>query len=95
MDDMTTTPSERVRTARWLCSAEVMMEESDTYLMILERGEEKATRKHILLIGEERFGAASESIKSQLKSVGELDRLERMFRGIMHATSWQEVLDTP
>jgi hypothetical protein len=72
-----------------------MMEESDTYLMILEQGEEKATRKHILLIGEERFGAASESIKSQLKSIGELDRLERMFRGIMHATSWQEILDTP
>ena len=91
----TTPRSERMRTARWLGSADTTMEESDTYLMIRDLGEEKATRKHILLIGEERFGAASESIKSQLASVGELDRLERMFRGIMHATNWQESLDTP
>lgn len=72
-----------------------MMEESDTYLMILEQGEEKATRENILFIGEERFGAPSESVRNQLKSVGDLDRLKRMFRGIMHATSWQEILDTP
>lgn len=72
-----------------------MMEESDTYLMIREEGEEKATRQHILLIGQERFGSPSESITSQLKLVADLDRLERMFRCAMHATSWQEILDTP
>ena len=35
-----------------------MLEESDTYLMILEQGEERATRRHIQLVGEERLGAA-------------------------------------
>ena len=72
-----------------------MMEESDTYLMIREEGEEKATRENILFIGEERFGAPSESIRNQLESVADLDRLKRMFRCAVHATSWQEILDTP
>ncbi|MGH7140810.1 MAG: hypothetical protein ACREHD_34190, partial [Pirellulales bacterium] len=33
-----------------------MLEESDTYLMILEQGEERGTRRGILLVGEERLG---------------------------------------
>lgn len=33
------------------------MQESDTYLMILEEGEAKAARDFILLSGEEKFGA--------------------------------------
>jgi hypothetical protein len=32
------------------------MQESDTYLMILEEGEEKATRAAVVAVGEERFG---------------------------------------
>src|SRR5205823_5944186 len=32
------------------------MQESDTYLMILDEGQEKATRADILVVGEERFG---------------------------------------
>lgn len=94
MHDMTKPSSVRMRTARWLGSADATMEESDTYLMIRELGEEKATRQHILLIAQERFGSPSESIMSQLKLVAELDRLERVFRCAMHATSWQEILDT-
>ncbi len=32
------------------------MDESDTYLIILDEGQEKATREDILVVGEERFG---------------------------------------
>jgi hypothetical protein len=32
------------------------MQESDTYLMILDEGQQKATREGILVIGEDRFG---------------------------------------
>ena len=72
-----------------------MMEESDTYLMIREEGEEKATREYILLFGGEKFGRPSEYVQSQLKLVEDLDRLKRMIHCIPHATSWQEILDTP
>ena len=71
------------------------MHESDTYLAILEEGEEKATRESILLFGEERLGAPGESIKAQLSNVTDLVRLKRMVRRAAKAARWQEILDTP
>jgi len=75
------------------------MQESDTYLAILEEGEEKgqekATRASILAFGEERLGTADEPIKEQLSNVTGLDRLMRMVRRAAKAASWQEILDTP
>lgn len=75
-----------------------MLEESDTYLMIREqgeeRGEERATRRHIQLVGEERLGAADETIRAQLENVTDPERLERMLRTALKAASWQEVLNT-
>ena len=75
------------------------MHESDTYLAILEegmeKGMEKATREDILLFGEERFGPAEESVKAQLNTITDLDRLKRMVRRTAKAASWQEVLETP
>lgn len=76
-----------------------MLEESDTYLMILEqgeeRGEERATRRGILVVGEERFGPASETIREQLAIVTDATRLERMLRAAVKADDWQDILDTP
>lgn len=72
-----------------------VMQESDTYLAILEEGEEKATRESLLVVGEERLGAASESIKAQLGNVTDLARLKRMVRRAAKAASWQEILETP
>lgn len=76
-----------------------MLEESDTYLMILEqgeeRGEQKARRGDILLVGAERFGAADESIRAQLANVTDSERLKRMVRKAATAANWQEILDTP
>lgn len=72
-----------------------IMQESDTYLMILDEGQEKHARKAILLIGEERWGPPEESVKSQLNNIKDLERLDRMIRRAVKAANWQEVLDTP
>jgi hypothetical protein len=75
------------------------MHESDTYLAILEEGEEKgratATREDILVVGEELLGTPGEPIKAQLRNITDLARLKRMVRRAAKATSWQEILDTP
>jgi hypothetical protein len=72
-----------------------VMHESDTYLAILDEGQEKRARKDILLVGEERFGPAEESVKSHLDGIGDLERLERILRRAVKATNWQEILETP
>src|ERR1700724_3838180 len=48
------------------------MQESDTYLMILDEGQEKATRENILVVGEERFGPPEEGVRIQLANVTDL-----------------------
>lgn len=72
-----------------------MMEESDTFLMILDQGQEKRAKRDILLVAEERLGPAGESFKAELESVSDLERLDRMIRRAAKATAWQEILDTP
>ena len=71
------------------------MQESDTYLMILEEGEEKASREIILVQGEDRFGPPGESVKATLNGITDLDRLKRIARQTPKAGSWQEILETP
>ena len=71
------------------------MQESDTYLMIVDEGKEKQAKQAVLLVGEERFGPADETVKNQLQGVSDLDRLNRMIRRAVKAGGWQEVLDTP
>lgn len=76
-----------------------MLEESDTYLMILEQGEErgaeKATRQGITIVGEARLGAPDETVRDKLTDVTDLERLKRMLLATATATNWQEILDTP
>jgi len=71
------------------------MQESDTYLMILDQGQERATREGILVIGEERFGPPDEMVRDQLANVTDLQRLKRMHRRAVKAANWQEILETP
>jgi hypothetical protein len=71
------------------------MQESDTYLAILEEGQEKATRASILAVGEERLGAPDESMKARLSNITDLARLMRMVRLAVKAASWQDILNTP
>ena len=70
------------------------MEESDTYLAILDEGQEKATRDDILVVGEERLGPPGESVRAKLNGVADLDRLKRMIRRAAKAPSWQAILET-
>ena len=71
------------------------MQESDTYLAILDEGQEKATREDILLFGEGKFGPPEESTKAELRTITDLARLKRMVSRAVTARSWQEILDTP
>jgi len=72
-----------------------MLEESDTYLMILEKGEQRAAGRDILLVGEERLGTADEPVRGQFASITDAERLVRMLRRAATAATWQEILDTP
>src|SRR2546426_7388775 len=72
-----------------------VMHESDTYLAILDEGQEKCARDDILIVGEEKFGPPDEAVKAQLSLVTDLGRLKRMVRRAVKAGSWQEILDTP
>lgn len=70
-----------------------MLEESDTYLMILEQGEERATRRGILLVGAARLGAADEEVKNRLADIKDGERLTRMIEKAATASTWEEILD--
>jgi hypothetical protein len=72
-----------------------VMQESDTYLMILDEGQEKCAREIILIVGEERFGPPEEAVRAQLATVTDLPRLKRMVRRAVKAANWQEILETP
>ena len=71
------------------------MDESDTYLMILDEGQEKGIRGVILLLGEDRLGPPDGSVRAALQNITDLDRLNRIARRTPQAASWQEILDTP
>jgi hypothetical protein len=71
------------------------MHESDTYLAILDEGQEKGIREIILVQGEDRFGPPDESVKAGLNNITDLNRLKRIARQTPRATSWQEILNTP
>src|SRR5262245_55298715 len=57
-----------------------LMQESDTYLMILDEGQEKALRDIILGQGEDRFGPPDESVRASLNHITDLNQLKRMAR---------------
>ena len=71
------------------------MQESDTYLMILDEGKEKQAKTAILLVGGKRLGPPDESVKARLDGITDLERLDRMILQAITAVSWQEILDTP
>lgn len=71
------------------------MEESDTYLMIIDQGQEKYAKKAIMLLAEQKLGPPDASVKSHLEGITDLHRLDRMLLRAPMAASWQEILDTP
>ncbi len=71
------------------------MEESDTYLMIVDEGQVKYAKKAVLVAGEKRLGAPDASAKARLEAITDLERLDRMFHRAFDAAGWDEILDTP
>ncbi len=69
------------------------MQESDTYLAILDEGQEKGTRASMLAVGEERLGTPDASIQEQLRNVPDLARLMCIIRRAVKAASGRENLD--
>jgi hypothetical protein len=72
-----------------------VMHESDTYLAILDEGQEKFAKEAILLFGEERLGTPEDVVRRELNNVMDLERLRRMVRRTAKAATWQEILETP
>jgi hypothetical protein len=73
----------------------VDMRDSDTYLAIMDEGAEKQAKKTLLRLGEQRFGAPEEAIRTQMGAINDLDRLDRLSDQLLRVRSWQELLDTP
>ena len=71
------------------------MHESDTYLAILDEGQEKHAKKTVLSVGGKRLGPPAASATARLDSITDLERLDRMILQAVTAASWQEILDTP
>lgn len=71
------------------------MRESDTYLAILEEGEEKHAHKTIQRQGQKRFGAPTEPLLTALQSITDVARLDRILDRVGEASSWDDLLNTP
>ncbi len=71
------------------------MEESSTYLAILDEGELKHARKMVLRIGEKKFGPANDDVVTAVKGIEDLERLDRLQERILDVSSWQELLQVP
>jgi hypothetical protein len=71
------------------------MQESDTYLAILDEGQEKHARKAVMLVGQKKCGSLPDEVKSRLENIRDLERLDRMLCRAVTAANWDEILETP
>ena len=70
------------------------MQESDTYLAILDEGELKQAQ-HGVALGEKKFGPAPDDVVTAVKGIEDLARLERLQERILDVVTWQELLQLP
>jgi hypothetical protein len=70
------------------------MKESTTYQAILEEGGVNELQKVLLLLGDQRFGPPSESVRATIEETTDLPRLERWTASLLKAGSWEELLAT-
>jgi predicted transposase YdaD len=77
----------------------VAMEDSVTYQAIIAKGEQRGAlreaRKTLLMLGREQFGAPTPEVTAAIEAINDLDRLEQLSIRVLHAGSWQELLDLP
>lgn len=58
------------------------------------RGEIQRSHRLLLRLGSKQLGTPDEGVEKELKSIQNLDRLERLADAILSAKSWQELLAT-
>lgn len=76
-----------------------LMTESTAYDEAIEEGERRGEilgRVRVLLLqGRKQFGVPDAETESEVSSIRDLDRLERLADAILTAKSWDELLATP
>ena len=69
------------------------MEESSTYLAILDEGALKQARKMVLQLGQEKLGPPNDDVVTAVQGIEDLERLERLNKDCTKVSSWQELLN--
>jgi hypothetical protein len=72
------------------------MEESTTYMAILEKGAVRGAlreiRKTLLLQGTKRFGPPTPTAAATVEAMDDIDRLEQLSLRLLDVGSWEELL---
>lgn len=71
-----------------------MLEQSSTYQKILRDGRRQGKQEYLLRLGRRRFGPPSAEAESTIKSITDLDRLDRMIDTLDQAADWQAWLQS-
>jgi hypothetical protein len=71
------------------------MRESSTYQMILDEGRIEGAQRLLLGLGREKFGEPDAAMRRVLTQINDLDRLDRMNKQVLKASTWDELLQTP
>jgi len=79
--------------ARQLFRGVEAMQESDTYMAIIDEGRELEVKKIIVWQGEKRFGPIGDDKRAILTAIVDVERLEKMVRSLHDLESWEELLD--
>ncbi len=73
----------------------IMQEPLTAYDEAIEEGEIKNNHRVLLQQGRKRFGPPEATVEQELKSIRDLERLDRLTIEILTAKSWSELLATP
>ncbi len=73
----------------------MIWEHSATYQGLLQKGRLEALRKMLRLLGGEQFGAPGDRVSTVIDSITDEERLEQLGLRVLHASSWEELLETP
>lgn len=69
-----------------------LMQESTAYDEAVEDAEIKRSHRILLKLGQKQFGEPGPLVEAELKSIRDLDRLDRIIDIILTANSWEELL---
>ena len=68
------------------------MEESVTYQAIIRKGEAKAARTILLMVGEKRFGPPDAETRATIEAITSWEYLHHMIDRLSDARSWDDLL---